>query len=215
MQFEISIRDIQHQVQIQTYQKDFDKKIENLNDIQCQSQVDLAKFKQSDKSSMANIADFTKDCQEKLSSLTQERSKLVTHMMGQTSAQDDQNQLQLCKLRKYRQSALNKYKLEMDDSMSRLTKAIEKERLQKEDSIRALEARLRQDVQHVREKIIVEAHAQEVAHDNLIKSIEDVQKQVMRDLCAEASERESVETGFINLLEQTCERIERNIAHWV
>lgn len=61
----------------------------------------------------------------------------------------------------------------------------------------------------------MEAHASEVAHDNLIRGIEDVQKQVMRDLCAEASERENVETGFINLLEQTCERIERNVANWV
>jgi len=46
-------------------------------------------------------------------------------------------------------------------------------------------------------------------------AFEDVQKQVMRELCAEASERENVETGFINLLEQTCERIERNITNWV
>ena len=33
MQFEISIRDIQHQVQTLTYQQDFDKKIEHLNDL--------------------------------------------------------------------------------------------------------------------------------------------------------------------------------------
>jgi hypothetical protein len=33
----------------------------------------------------------------------------------------------------------------------------------------------------------------------------------MRELCAETTERENIETGFINLIEQTCERVERNL----
>lgn len=59
--------------------------------------------------------------------------------------------------------------------------------------------------------LVNEGRIQEDNNDALIKSIEETQKQIIKELCTESTERENIESGFINLIEQTCERIERNL----
>jgi hypothetical protein len=59
--------------------------------------------------------------------------------------------------------------------------------------------------------IVLERKVREETQNTLVRLIEEMERNLTRDIQQETDERAQNEESFIDLMEQTCARIERNL----
>jgi hypothetical protein len=71
--------------------------------------------------------------------------------------------------------------------------------------------KLNDEISRYSDMIMLERKVREETQNTLFRMIEDMENNLSRDIDNERREREENEESFMNLLEETCTRIERNL----
>ncbi len=73
--------------------------------------------------------------------------------------------------------------------------------------------KLNDEIGRYSDMIMLERKVREETQNTLFRMIEDMENNLSREIDNERREREENEESFMNLLEETCARIERNLGN--
>ena len=89
---------------------------------------------------------------------------------------------------------------------------VDQERNNREQGQNRLLEKLTSETQRVHDLVLLERKVREETQSTLIRLIEEMERNLTRDIQQEQDERQHNEENFMDLMEQTCARIERNLS---
>jgi ElaB/YqjD/DUF883 family membrane-anchored ribosome-binding protein len=135
--------------------------------------------------------------------------------------------LELAKSKKGREETEERYSNELNDLLEKVEMLLESERRTREDNTNKLMKKLNDEIGKYSDMIMLERKVREETQNTLFRMIEgkkliifdlvitffllDMESNLTREIDNERKEREENEESFMNLLEDTCARIERSL----
>lgn len=83
----------------------------------------------------------------------------------------------------------------------------------RQENLSKIAERLQSETQRVQDMVSLERRVREETQNTLVRLIEELEANLSKEMQAETQERIENEESFMELLEQTCARIEANLQH--
>jgi len=88
---------------------------------------------------------------------------------------------------------------------------VDQERYNRESGQTRLLEKLKSETDRVHDLVMLERKVREETQSTLIRLIEEMERSLTRDIQQEQDERQHNEENFMDLMDQTCARIERTL----
>ena len=119
--------------------------------------------------------------------------------------------LELTKEKKQREEMEDEFSGEISSHVSKLNEVLENETLNREEASKLAIARINEEFKRFGNALNEERKIRENNTVDLSMKIQDFNMKIANDLANEKKERVATEETLINVLEETCVRIEQNI----
>lgn len=119
--------------------------------------------------------------------------------------------LDLAKIKKAREESDQRYGTELRDLIGKIAGQVDQERIVRQDNFSKIAERLQSETSRVQEMVSLEKRVREETQNTLARLIDELECNLGKEIQAETDERVENEESFMDLLEQTCSRIELNM----
>lgn len=158
------------------------------------------------------VTGITEGFREQLDELRSDNRGLLSEFAKQNSDRIFVLRLALNKNQKSFQDHLDGFSLKVTEDIDGMRDRIEKEAENREHSATAIEATILAELDKIEEDLMIERKVKEETSAKIKQLIEDLNNDVYVRVENEKREREMSNNSLLNLLEEACNRIERNFA---
>lgn len=155
---------------------------------------------------------ITESFREHLDELRSDNRGLLSEFAKQSSDRVFALRLALNKNQKSFQDHLDGFAMGVTEEIDGMRDKIEREAEDRERSATTVEATILAELDKIEEEVLIERKVKEETTAKIKQLIEDLNNDVYQRLEAEKRERELSNNSLLNLLEEACNRIERNFA---
>ncbi|TNV86550.1 hypothetical protein FGO68_gene1242 [Halteria grandinella] len=164
-----------------------------------------------DENMTKNMRTFESEAKFRITKCKNTRKDKESEILKQVDELAFQLTLELAKSKKAREETEDRCAEELGLMLDKLEGDMEQERKAKDNTVGRMFEELNGQVQKCMEDLNDERGAREDTENQLYQMIQDMENTLLSEIQDERMERERSEEGFMNLLEETCARIERNL----
>ena len=119
--------------------------------------------------------------------------------------------LELAKIKKNREESELRHGTELKDLVCKIATQVEQERFIRQENFSKIAERLQSETNRVQEMVNLETRVREETQNTLVRLIDELECNLGKEIQSQTDDRVENEESFMELLEQTCARIEVNM----